>query len=455
MSRPAATLALGLAVLFAACGKDASPAGAPPPQAPGTPAPDPRGAPSDGTPGDPGAQPPPAPAPAPTPDPGPPPSSGPGPAPDPGLAPTPAAPAPRAAGVRWAVAAPGVFWVGMDDASARWSAADVTDRSVLRLEKRDREGKLLWSGEWTYRGSYQFTAAVTPGGEPLVAATERCGFVGAPACGTASIDLGATRTGSAVAKLGVDGAIRWVRPLAGRLAGADAAGASVLWESPPSGPDARRVVTKLDADGNVAWTIPDGAVTAVRLDRTGEVFLTGCYQANGFDLVPGVRCGLSLLAARLGPDGRARWAAPVPGLFPVVDTAADGRGYVAAKGGSPPFGVAALGADGTVRWTRQIGERLFANQRGEPLLVAAAANGPVAVAGYTHVPASGRTLSLPAILGFDADGDPAWTLTPRDLFPLVGMVYGADGALLVAAPGGSVETPAGRVEGAMVVELAP
>jgi hypothetical protein len=342
----------------------------------------------------------------------------------------------------------------MDDTSARWSAADVKSRSVVRLEKRDRDGKLLWSGEWRYAGNYRFTAAVTPGGEPLLAALETCGFPGVPDCGSASIDLGGTRPGSAVAKIGTDGAIRWVRPLAGRLAGADASGASAVFVT-PTGPTARASVTKLDADGNTIWTLDAPVVSAVRLDRTGDVLLTGCYQSEGFELVPGVRCH-GLTAARLGPDGKARWGMPIPGTFlPAPDTAADGRGYVASGSGGPRSDLVALGPNGNIRWFREIGEGLFANQRGDPLFIAAAANGPVAVAGYTYVQAPGRTLSPPAILGFDAEGNQTWTLVPRDLSSPVAMVYGADGALLVATTGGSVDTPGGHVDGATVVELAP
>jgi hypothetical protein len=336
----------------------------------------------------------------------------------------------------------------MDDASARWIAANVSARSVLRLEKRDGAGQLLWSGEWSYRGSYVFTAAVTPGGEPLFAADAECSGAD-PTCG-ASIDVvGATHRGSTVVRLGSDGAVRWVLPLSGRLLGADADGGTALgWSKASASP--AQLVLKLNANGDTVWSREIASLLSLRLARTGDVLATGCYQGDQF-LLAGIPCKDGVVAAQLASDGTTRWTAHVDGYWPTIDSTADGSEYAATFGGNP-FALTSLSASGATRWTRQVGRDFFANQRGEALVIAAAASGPVAVAGYTFAKDASGTL---AVLGFDGAANPTFTLTLPGVLPAVAMVYGAEGALLVAAPGSSLDAPGGHVDGAMVVELAP
>jgi hypothetical protein len=340
----------------------------------------------------------------------------------------------------------------MDDSSARWIAANVSARSVLRLEKRDRAGQLLWSGEWTYRGSYVFTAAVTPGGEPLFAATAECQGTD-PTCG-ASIDVaGVTHAGSTVVRLGSDGSVQWARSLSGWLLGADADGGTALGWSKGSTPPTR-LILKLNAYGGIVWSREITSLLSLGLARTGDVLATGCYEGDQFLLV-GIACKDGVVATQLASDGTPRWTAHVDGYWPTIDSTADGSEYAAARGGNP-FVLTSLSPSGTTRWSRQFGSAFFANQRGEGLVIAAAANGPVAVAGYTYTKdASGALNSTLAILGFDGAGNPTFTITLPGVLPAVAMVYGAEGALLVAAPGSSLDAPGGHVAGAMVVELAP
>lgn len=435
--------AVALAVLLAtACGKDSgSAAAAPPPQAP------PSADPNAPTTTEPAPQPSPQPAPSPAP----------APSPEPGAAPTTATPsAPAGPTIRWAASTPGVFWVGMDDAGARWSAADLrsTGRSVVRLERRDRDGELLGATELSYRGTgYRFTAAVTPGGEPLVAGASSC--FGDPAC-LDSVDVGgATVRGSFVAKLGTDGGVRWVRPLDGFLVGADAGGGAALGWSRRDGSSTSYLVAKLDPAGNPVWRREITSLLALRLARTGDLLATGCYQGDR-SLLAGIACHDGVVAARLAPAGAPRWTAHADGYWPVIDSTADGSEYAVARGGSPAFVMTALSPDGRVRFTRQLGAGLFANQRGDALVVAAAANGPVAVGGYGYFnDGSGTNPTRAVLLGFDAAGSATFTDTLAGVSQPSAMVYGADGELLLAFPGGSLDAPGGRVEGPMVVELTP
>lgn len=436
-----ARVVVALSVLAAACGKggSSSPAAAPPPSGPppteSPPTLDPT-APETTAP---------SPGPSPTPTPTPPPPS-----PDPGGGTTTTAPTPPPSSptVRWAASAPGVFWVGMDDAGLRWAAADVKGRSVLRLEKRDRDGHLLAASEWSYRGTYEFSAAVTPGGEPLLAALPRCA-PGDAACAP-SIDLFGPRTGGVVARLGPDLSLRWARSLSGVLIGADVDGGAALgWVQ--QGPDDYAVV-KLDAGGQSLWSRQLTSLLSLRLDRTGDVFVVGCYQDDRL-LVPGVPCD-GVTATRLaGRDGAPRWArGKIDGYWPEIDTTADGSGYSAGRA----FALTAFAPDGTVRWSRKFGESpKLGNQRGDPLTIAAAANGPVAVAGYNYSsPAQPAHGPHAVLLGFDAAGNATFAHEPPWQQPTA-MVYGADGALLLAVPGGGVDGPGGHVDGPALVELTP
>jgi hypothetical protein len=341
----------------------------------------------------------------------------------------------------------------MDDSGARWVAADVRARSAVRLEKRDAAGNLLWSGEWSYQGRPLFSAAVTPGGEPLFAATSECQTADPICAAFISVDVsGTTYHGSIVVKLGTDGTVRWVRSISGWLIGADADGGTALGSSRASTPP-KRLIVKLNANGDTVWSQEITSLTNFHLARTGDVLVTGCYQFDQF-LIPGVPCNNGVVATQLGPDGTPRWTAHVGGYWPVIDSTADGSEYAATLGGSP-FLLTALSPDGNVRWTRPLGGTLFANERGEPLIIAAAANGPVAVAGYTYTKdPSGALNSSLAIIGRDASGNPTFTLTLPGIGPATAMVYGADGALLVASPQAIYE-PGGQMLGSMIVELAP
>jgi hypothetical protein len=337
----------------------------------------------------------------------------------------------------------------MDDAGARWSAAVVRSRGALRLEKRDRGGALLWSGEWGFQGDYRFSAAVTPGGEALFAASSGCD--GDPGCADAlSFSGGAAPVrGSAVVRLGTGGEVRWVRRLSGVLAGADADGGAALAGSHPTG-SASYLAVKLDASGITRWTREITSLLSLRLDRTGDLLAVGCYQDDR-SLLDGIPCQRGVTAARLAGDGTTLWSTGgLDGYWPAIDTTADGTGYAVTRA----FTLTALAPDGAVRWSRKIGESpRFGNQRGDAVAVAAAANGPVAVAGYGIHPAPGR-LTPAVILGFDAAGSPTFVDEAPFDQPSA-MVYGADGELLVAVPGGGVDAPGGHVDGAVVIELTP
>jgi hypothetical protein len=335
----------------------------------------------------------------------------------------------------------------MDDSGARWVAADVRARSAVRLEKRDGAGNVLWSGEWSYQGRPRFTAAVTPGGEALFAAAAECQSAD-PTCGVSVVISGTTYRGSTVVKLGNDGAVRWVRSLSGWLIGADADGGTALgWSGATTVPP---FAVKLNQNGDTVWSREITSLLSLRLARTGDVLATGCYQGDQF-LIAGIPCN-GVVATQLGPDGTPQWTAQVGGYWPAIDSTADGSEYAASFGGSP-FLLTALSPDGNVRWTRPLGVTLFANQRGEPLIIAAAANGPVAVAGYTYTKdSSGALNSSLAIIGFDASGNPTFTVTLPGIGPATAMVYGADGALLVASPQAIYE-PGGQMLGSMIVEL--
>jgi hypothetical protein len=337
----------------------------------------------------------------------------------------------------------------MDDAGARWSAAVVRSPGVLRLEKRDRGGALLWSGEWGFQGDYRFSAAVTPGGEALFAASSACD--GDAGCGdTLSFPGGASPAhGSAVVRLRADGTVRWVRPLSGALVGADAAGCAAVGWSQPVGSTSYLVV-KLDADGNTRWSREITSLLSLRLDRTGDLLAVGCYQDDRF-LLDGIPCQRGVTAARLAGDGTTRWSAGgVDGYWPVIDTTADGSGYAVTRA----FTLTALAPDGALRWSRKIGESpRFANQRGDAVAVAAAASGAVAVAGFEGRPTPAH-FTPAVLLGFDASGNPTFVDEAPFDQPSA-MVYGADGELLVAVPGGGVDAPGGHVDGAAVIELTP
>jgi hypothetical protein len=217
------------------------------------------------------------------------------------------------------------------------------------------------------------------------------------------------------------------------LVGADADGGTALgWSNASASP--AQLVLKLDANGDTVWSREIASLLELRLARTGDVLATGCYQFDRF-LLAGIPCKDGMVAAQLASDGSTRWTAHVDGFWPTIDSTADGSEYAVALGGRP-FALTSLSASGTTRWTRQIGQDFFANQRGEGLVIAAAANGSVAVAGYTFAKdASGTLHSILAILGFDGAGNPTRTLTLPGVLPAVAMVYGAEGALLVAAPG--------------------
>ncbi len=58
------------------------------------------------------------------------------------------------------------------------------------------------------------------------------------------------------------------------------------------------------------------------------------------------------------------------------------------------------------------------------------------------------------LLGFDAAGNATFTHEPAWQQPTA-MVYGADGELLLAVPGGGIDAPAGHVDGPALVELTP
>jgi hypothetical protein len=361
-------------------------------------------------------------------------------------------PTPDRATIRWAASVPGVFWVGMDDASSRWAAA-VSD-GALRLEKRDHDGRLQWTGRWAFRGSYDFTAAVTPGGEPYFAANAPCEAADA-GCGS-SIDVQrTTHRGSVVVKLGTDGAVRWTRAMSGRLVGADVAGGTAVgWWRPPG--TSSQHVTKLDAGGLTMWSKQITSTLALHLDRDGNVLATGCLQ-DETNLVTGIPCVRSgvFVTARIARDGTPLYTSQADGSSPAISSAADGTQYAAVRGGSP-FVLYSFSPTGEVRWSRQFGANLLENQSGDPLLVAAAADGPVAVAGFgTSPPGPDGIASHPIVLGFDAGGTPTFTRKLTELAPAVAMEYGRDRELLLGVPGGLVEAPGGRVEGAMIVDLVP
>jgi hypothetical protein len=346
------------------------------------------------------------------------------------------------------VATPGVFWVSMDDTGARWSGAAVSgsDHGVLRFERRDHEGHLLWSGAWTYRGTYDFSAAVTPGGELIFAATAPCAGAD-PACGS-SLFIDGEERGSIVVKLGTDHSTRWIRLLSGRLLGADVQGGTALGWSRPTA-SAPYVVVRLDAGGSSTWSRAITSVVALHLDRTGDVLATGCYQDDAF-LLAGVPCRNGVVAAKLGPDGAVLWTNHVDGFWPGISSALDGTEYAAAWGGSP-FVLTSLSPDGALRWSRTFGGNLLANQRGDALLVAAAADGPVAIAGYAYDHGD----PLPVLLGYDAAGSATFTREVPGAHTAVDMVFGRDGEILLAVPGGAVDAPGGHVEGGMILDLAP
>lgn len=345
-----------------------------------------------------------------------------------------------------------MFWVGVDDQGARWSASDTG--TALRMERRDAAGALVWSGQWGHHGGpWQLSAAVTPAGEALFSATLACDPP-SPAC-SGAFGVPGVAHASVVVKLRPDGTIRWARELGGgRLLGADASGGAALGWSTPPGASGPRVV-KLDADGNPVWSKAITSIVALQLDRTGRVLATGCYQGDA-SLLEGIPCGGGLVAAALGPDGATLWTTHVDGYWAAIAADATGAEAAAAFGGAP-FVLTSLSPEGAVRWSRPFGHGVLANQRGDPLLVAVAPGGPIAVGGYGYAPPppGDVSASLPILLGFDAQGAAAFTCAVPGLSPATALAYGADGDLLLAVPAGSVATPAGRVEGAMIVDVAP
>jgi hypothetical protein len=201
----------------------------------------------------------------------------------------------------------------MDDSGARWAASAVRasstspDGGVLRLQKRDRDGHVLWTGEWPYTGTYRFWAAVSPQGEALFSALPAC-YPDDASCNPSITVIGVARTGVTV-KLWPDGSVRWVRDGA-ILLGADAEGGTALRTQRSAG--TTWFVVKLDADGNEEWSKEITSIASFVLDRTGDVLATGCYQDDAF-LLPGIPCQNGMVAARLGHDGAPLWTAHVDG----------------------------------------------------------------------------------------------------------------------------------------------
>jgi hypothetical protein len=253
-------------------------------------------------------------------------------------------------------------------------------------------------------------------------------------------------------KLAPDGAIVWARTMEGRIVGADASGGAALgWVPSGIGEPTTLSVAKLDADGGVVWRRRIGALLDLALDRAGNLLATGCYKDDPF-LVEGVPCEAGVVAAKLGPDGTPLWTAHVDGTWPSIAVTADGTEYAASLGGRPLV-LTAISPEGAVRWARDFAG--IANGRGDPTPIAADPSGPVAVAGYAYDLTPGGEGVFAVILGFGTDGSLAFRREYRDLDPPWSMAYGPDHEIVLAVLGGTADVGGARVEGAMIVDLAP
>lgn len=336
---------------------------------------------------------------------------------------------------------------------------------TLYLEKRDHDGKLLWTRSWEFKGYPSFRMAVTRLGNVFLAVDSQCWY----ACdGYPGLDLGGgTLADTALVKLGPDGKFVWQVVLANQglrdLATDDAGSALVV--SWPRGV-ALATVRKYAWDGKPLWSKDIQWIDAAALAPTGEAYLAG----RGTDpLVPGAptpSTGWTTQLVKLGTDGGYLWSfsSDAIGYVSALRTTAKGTMVLLAdRAGTLSFGdstvdngglvLAVLEADGRPRFARGV-ERLW------PALLAVDPTGRAVVGGS---PPSCLALTLRA---FDLANTPLWTRTiPSDgacgsvTFGQA-LAYGSDHEVTVGLSFSGTITVAGdrlvpQAEDGLAVELAP
>ena len=383
------------------------------------------------------------------------------------------APSPAAL-VRWyaqlgTVGPDSTVGVGVDGDGARLLLSTTRDEAssggTLRLEKRDRSGKSLWTRTWTYKGWPVFRMAVTRLGNVLLAVDAQCWY----ACdGYPGLDLGGGAIlDSAVVKLGPDGRFVWQVSLTGRGIGAlatDDAGSALVARSP------RNVQTwsleKYGWDGKLLWSKDTGSLDTATLAPSGEAYLAGRSPNPLVKGAPTPSTGWTTQIVKLGADGKFQWSvrSDTLGYVGALDTSARGTLVLLAdRAGTVVWAdstvdngglvLAVLEADGRPRWARGV-ERLW------PALLSVNPTGRAVVAG------SSWSCTAITVRTFDLAGTPLWTRTvPTDglcgaITRAEAVAYGADHEVTVCGSfGGTMTVGSDRLvpqgEDGIAVQLAP
>ncbi|WP_041454245.1 hypothetical protein [Anaeromyxobacter sp. K] len=382
------------------------------------------------------------------------------------------APAPT---VRWyaTVSTPGpdvYAAVGADEQGSRVLLSTTIDEAgpgggTLRLEKRDHDGKAVWSKTFTYAGWPVFRMAVTRLGNVLLAIDPQCW---GDCTGRPGIDLGGGAIqDSALVKLGPDGRHVWTVSLAGssvnQLA-SDDSGSALLFRSPRQ--TYAPVVEKYSWEGKPLWSKASQWVDAISLAPTGEAYVAGHSSSGLVDGAPAPASGTwTAQVVKLGTDGKFQWSvqSATLGYFSGIGTTSKGTLVLLAdRAGTVTWGdstvdngglvLAVLEADGKPRWARGV-ERLW------PALLGVDPTGRAAVAGN---PTSCLAVTVRT---FDLANTPLWTRT----VPTNGqcgstraqaLSYGADHEVTVGGTfGGTIvvgeDTLVPQGDDGIAVELAP
>lgn len=336
---------------------------------------------------------------------------------------------------------------------------------TLFLEKRDHDGKLLWTRSWEFEGYPMFRMAVTRLGNVLLAVDAQCWY----SCdGIPGLDLGGGTLGdSALVKLAPDGKLVWQVELAGQglrdLSTDDSGSALVVaWPRAPASVSVRKYAW----DGELLWSQDTGWIDAAALAPSGEAYLAG---RSGDPLVPGAPApasGWTAQLVKLGTDGKFQWSvrSDALGYVSAVRTTAKGTMVLLAdRAGTLTWGdstvengglvLAVLEPDGRPRWARGV-ERLW------PALLGVDPTGRAVVAG------AGPGCGALTLRAFDLANTPLWTRTvPFDgacgsLVYGQALAYGADHEVTVGVSFTGTLTVAGdrlvpQAEDGLALELAP